>query len=140
MVLTAWALLGTAARGVNVAFERVTADDVAAARVLWEELDAGDTVGLVATAGAYGADRVGDYEPLVMDEEFCGMPALDCALDRQPDFVVVGRTQDAQRELAAGDPPGASTALAEDLVRSGLYESIYSGTDARVLRLVPQGG
>lgn len=140
VVLTAWALLGTAARGVNVAFERVTADDVAAARVLWEELDAGDTVGLVATAGAYGADRVGDYEPLVMDEEFCGMPALDCALDRQPDFVVVGRTQDAQRELAAGDPPGASTALAEDLVRSGLYEPVYSGTDARVLRLVPQGG
>ncbi|MGK5172112.1 serine/threonine protein kinase [Geodermatophilus sp. CPCC 205761] len=140
VVLTAWVMVGTAVRGVNVSFERVTADDVAAAQVLWDELDPGDTVGFLATAGAYGADRVGEYEPLVMDEEFCGTGALECALDRQPDFIVASRAQDAQRELAAGDPPGASTALADELVARGLYERIYSGPDAQVLRLVAQGG
>jgi hypothetical protein len=140
VVLTAWAMVGTAARGVNISFERVTADDVAAARVLWDALEDGDTVAFLATAGAYGADRVGDYQSLLLDEEFCGTGPLECVLEDQPDFVVTGRSQDAQRELAAGDRPGASTALADELVARGLYERIYTGPDAQVLRLVAQGG
>ncbi|MFW3172991.1 serine/threonine protein kinase [Geodermatophilus sp. CPCC 206100] len=140
VVLTAWTMVGTAARGVNISFERVSADDVAAARVLWDELGDGDTVGFLATAGAYGADRVGEYQSLLLDEEFCGTDALECVVEDQPDFVVTSRSQDAQRELAAGDRPGASTALADELVARGLYERIYRGPDAQVLRLVAQGG
>lgn len=140
VLLTVWALLGTATRGVNVAFERVTADDVAAAEVLWEELETGDTVAFLTPAGAYGGDRVGDYEPLVLDEESCGAPALECALERRPDFILLSRGQDAQRELAAGEPPAPGATLADALVGRGLYETIFESPGARILRLVGQGG
>jgi hypothetical protein len=138
--LAVWGVLGTAARGVNVSFERVTDDDVAAARVLWAELDRGDTVAFLASAGAYGADRFGDYEPLVLDQDFCDLPARECVTVEQPDFVVVSRTQDAQRELAAGDPPGAGSALADELVATGEYRVLYESAGSRVLERTTQGG
>lgn len=140
VVLAAFGLLGTLTRGVNVSFERVTHDDVAAAQVLWDRLHRGDSIGYLAPAGAYAANRVGEFEAVLLDPAYCGVPALQCAVNRTPRFILVSRTQDAEEQLVAGQPPGSATALADSLVRGGLYTVIYRGPDAQVLELITQGG
>lgn len=132
-LLAGYAMLGTATRGVNVSFERITQDDITAARVLWENLREGDTVGYVYPTGAHNADRVDEWSPVPLDETECGVPTLQCAVEKTPRFILVSRSQDAAERLVHGDQSGESTALASDLVGMGLYRYIYQGSDAAVL-------
>jgi hypothetical protein len=140
VVLTGYGLMGTATRGVNVAFERITPDDVAASKVLMQHLRPGDGVGYVAPTGAYGSGRVDERVQVPFDPEFCSGPALECALAQQPRFIVVGRTQDAQIQLVTGAAPGSTTAMADELLRRGLYTVLYRGPDTEILELARQGG
>jgi hypothetical protein len=137
-LIAGYAMVGTATRGVNVSFERVTRDDVIAARVLWKDMREGDTVGYVYPTGAYNADRVDDWAPEPLDETECEVPALQCAQEKTPRFILVSRSQDAAEQLIHGDQPGESTTLAGELVRIGLYRYLYRGQDAAVLILAEQ--
>lgn len=139
VVLAAAALLGTATRGVNVAFERVTPDDVAAAQVLWSHAHRGDSIGYVYPTGAYAAAGVGQWHPVDLNEQ-CQGPLLQCAIDRSPTFLLLGRSQDEALQLTASARPGSVAALGDELVARGLYRILYSGRDAELLQLVPQGG
>ena len=133
-------LVVTATRGVNVAFERVTADDVSAAGAVYARMSPGDVVGSLQSTGALGASDVGVWVPLEMSEGGCGVPALECAVRETPEFVMVSRTQDAMGALRSGEPAGWTTAVADELVARGLYVEVYRGDDARVLQLAPGRG
>jgi hypothetical protein len=138
-VLALVAVMGTTTRGVNVAFERVPDGELTAARFLWERIDAGDRVGFFTPAGPYGADRFGDWDMLLLDEETCGLPALECAVDRVPEFLVLDRTQSAELELVSGERSGAARAVTDELVRRGLYTEIFEGPDATILEFDEEG-
>ncbi|TWH75330.1 serine/threonine protein kinase [Modestobacter roseus] len=140
VLLTGAALMLTATRGVNIAFERVSAGDLAAARVVAEELQPGQVVGTLQATGALGADRVGESVPLDMSEAGCGLSPLRCALVERPDFIVVSRTQDALGQLREGRPAGWTTEIADELVDRGLYTVVHEGGGATVLRAAEQGG
>ncbi|MGY1856577.1 serine/threonine protein kinase [Modestobacter sp. SYSU DS0290] len=140
LFLTAAALALTATRGVNIAFERVTSGDLAAARVIAERLQEGQVVGTLQATGALGADRVGESVPLDMSEAGCGMTPLRCALVERPDFIVVSRTQDALGQLREGRPAGWTTEIADELVDRGAYTVVHEGGGATVLAATPEGG
>ena len=133
VVLLLYGTLGTATRGVNVAFERIPQDDVAAARILWAHMRAGDTVGYLYPTGAYLAARVDQFDGEPLSEGTCLVPPLQCAEDRTPQFILLSRSQDAAMQLLEGAPPGSATKLAEDLVRQGLYRYLYQGPDSVLL-------
>lgn len=130
----------TTTRGVNVAFERVTDDDLAAAAAIYDRVQLGDVVGTLAATGALGREHVGEWLPLDMSEAGCGLEALACALAEQPEFIVVSRTQDVVGQLTADRPAGWTTEVADALVDRGLYQVVYQGTDATALQLVEQEG
>jgi hypothetical protein len=134
------ALAVTTTRGVNIAFERVTADDVAAAQAVYERLRPGDVVGDFASTGALGMARVGEVQMLQLSETTCGRPLPECARAKAPDFIMTGRTQDESGQLTAGQRPGWTTAVIDTLVDRGIYRVIYQGADAEVLQLVVPGG
>ena len=135
-LITVAALLGTATRGVNVAFERITPDDVAAARVLWSHAHQGDSLGYAYPAGAYPAGAVGELQTVDLGEQ-CPADMLKCAVDRAPKFLLLSHTQDAALQLVASSRPGSVTGLADRLVSRGLYTVLYHGRDAELLQLVP---
>jgi hypothetical protein len=137
VVIALAALLGTATRGVNVAFERVTPDDVAAAHVVWAHVRPGDTLGYVYPSGAYSGGSFGRWTGLDLGEQ-CTGPLLQCAIDRAPTFLLLSRSQDAALQLLASARPGSVTGLAGPLVARGLYKVLYNGEDAEVLQLIPQ--
>lgn len=139
VLVTAFGLLGTATRGVNTSFERVTKDDVAAAQALWAHVRHGDTVGYLAPAGAYNGDRVGDWTVVNLDPDACDAVPFVCATAIEPRFILVSKTQDAEEALVARSS-FTSTGLAEDLVRHGLYRYVYKGPEAALLVHVGQGG
>jgi hypothetical protein len=136
VVIALAALLGTATRGVNVAFERVTPDDVAAAHVLWSHIHRGDTLGYVYPSGAYSAGDFGRWNRIDLGEQ-CSVPLLQCVIDRTPTFLLLSRSQDAALQLLSSARPGSVTGLADRLVARGLYKVLYQGGDAEVLQLVP---
>jgi hypothetical protein len=133
VVLVLYATLGTTTRGVNVAFERITQDDVAAAGVLWAHMRAGDKVAYLYPTGAYTAARVDEFAAEPLSGGTCQVPPLQCAVDRTPQFVLLSRSQDAAMRLLEGATPGSSTRLAEELVRRGLYRYLYQGPDSVLL-------
>jgi hypothetical protein len=140
-VLALSGLIGTAARGVNVSFERVTKDDVAAAQILWSHVRKGDKVGYVFPAGAYGGDRFGDFSTVSLAPEDCGAPPLQCAVDVAPRFILLSRAQDAAEHLVAGVAGQRTTmSLGPELVRRGLYTVLYQGKDVELLMLAAHGG
>jgi hypothetical protein len=132
------ALVLTATRGLNVAFERVTADDVVAARTVFEQASPGQAVGILQPTGALGIDRVGEFQQVVLREDICGKPVLQCADDMRPEFIVISRTQDAWGQLQDGLPEGWTTDVADHLVDRGMYEVVYRGDDSEVLRAVDE--
>lgn len=140
IVLVGFGLLGTAARGVNVSFERVTKDDVAAAEALWHHVRKGDTLGYLAATGAYGGAHVGDWTTINLDPSTCGADSYRCAIDAEPHFILVSRSQNAEEELVAQVGPAAATRLADDLVRHRVYRVLYKGRSAELLVLVAKGG
>ncbi|WP_138734708.1 serine/threonine protein kinase [Modestobacter excelsi] len=141
VALTVGSLLLTTTRGLNIAFERVTTGDVAAANALFDRLQPGDVVGTPASTGALGANRVGELVPLLMSEAGCeAADAVQCAVTEEPEFVVVSRTQDEVGQLTEGRPAGWTTAIADELVDRGLYTVVYADDDATVLQAVGQGG
>ncbi len=133
--VTAFLLLGTAARGVNVSFERISVEDVSAAEVLWRELDEGDSVAYIYPTGAYLAARVGEWDEVLLNERQCGKPPLRCVLEETPRFILASHQQDAAEDFVFGGPPGTSTALAENLVSQGLYRFLYKGDETQLLVL-----
>jgi hypothetical protein len=139
VVIAVAALIGTAARGVNVSFERVTADDLAAARVLWAHSHPGDTIGYLSPAGAYAANDVGENTPVSLAQADCGSAPLQCAVTQAPTFILLSRSQDAAEQLIESAPPGTTTRLASELVSRGLYTVLYHGPDAEVLMRSSQG-
>lgn len=134
-VLAGSALVGTVARGVNISFERVTADDLSAARVLWDRVEEGDEVGMLYAAGAYAGGRYGDWSTVWLREDACGLPPLVCTLVEKPRFILLGRTQDSALELVSGAAADSSEQLAADLRRLGRYRLVYSGEDAQLLEI-----
>jgi hypothetical protein len=97
-------------------------------------------VGYIAPTGADGSDRIGDFVQVPLAQEFCGVPALECAVEQLPRFIELGRTQDAQESLVSGAPAGSTTALGDELVRRGLYTVVHRGDDAVLLERTAQGG
>ena len=140
VLLTAAGLMITATRGVNISFERVSPDHVAAARAINDRAHPGDRVGTLELSGVLGVDRVGQIVPFNLSEEVCHAEPIPCALADRPEFILLTRSQYAARQLRDPSQPGWSTALADALVQSGVYERIYQGDDAVALRLVGQGG
>jgi hypothetical protein len=134
------ALAVTTTRGVNIAFERVTADDVAAAQAVYERLRPGDVVGDFASTGSLGMARVGEVQVVELSEAACGKTSVACALEKAPDFILVSRTQDESGQLTASQRPGWTTAVIDTLVDRGVYRVIYQGADAEALQLVVPGG
>ncbi|GAB4082249.1 serine/threonine protein kinase [Modestobacter muralis] len=129
----------TATRGVNVAFERVTSSDVAAADALAGRLTDGDAIGMLTPTGAVFGIGVGRWSAVDLADPECGSSALRCAEQEQPRFVLLGRSQEAQVRLQGGEPTGW-TQLADDLVRSGTYQVLYTGPDATALELTGTAG
>ena len=140
ILLTAAGLMITATRGVNISFERVSPDDLAAARAIYERVHSGDRIGRLQLSGALGVDRVDQVVSFDLSEEGCHAEPLSCALAGRPEFILLSRSQYAARQLRDAAQPGWSTALADALVQSGRYERIYQGHDAVALQLVGQGG
>lgn len=146
----------TTTRGLNVAFERVAADDVAAADLVLAQAPDGSRV---ATLGPFGALPKGRVTELVREElggracpaadgtlpTWAGL-ALDggswpdpvaCVLADPPDYVYVTATQVAALELRAGVPAEWSWLLVRQLERVGGYTAVFSTPEAVVLRLAP---
>jgi hypothetical protein len=140
VALTAATLLVTATRGVNVSFERVTPDDLAAARAVHERLEPGDVIGTVRPTGALGVARIGEFHHLDMSEAGCDADGLECALERRPEFVVVSDTQEAWGRLRDGMPDGWTDDIVDELVDRGVYDVIYQGEGATALQLAHRGG
>jgi hypothetical protein len=139
-VLAGYGLLGTVTRGVNIAFERVTNDDVAAAQVLWSHVKKGDKLGYLFPAGAYDAGRIGDLSSVSLQQDDCGAPPLQCAAALAPRFILLSRAQDAAEYLVAGTPSRTTaTALGPALVGRGLYKVIYQHGDTELLMLTSPG-
>ena len=139
-VLLVLALGVTTTRGVNTAFERVTPDDVAAAEAISARLDTGDVIAMPEPTGAVYESRIGEWSSTDLSDPSCGATRLACAEQLRPRFVLVSASQDAQGQLQGGLPAGWTTALAADLVDSGLYRVLYSGADATALELVGTAG
>lgn len=134
-VLTAAAVVLTFTRGVNVSFERMPKDEVAASEVLYELMATGDRVGVLRSLGAPTFHRrVTEFSVLVMDDE-CAADPVVCAEQEEPEFVLITTTQDRQGELKDGLPPGWSDDVVDRLEESGLYRSVYRTPDADLLQL-----
>jgi hypothetical protein len=133
------AMLLTATRGVNVAFERVTSDELAAAQAMFGRMTRGDSVGYLEPTGALGYERIGEWRPVVMQDPPC-VSVLECAVDLRPDFIIVSRSTDAWGHLQSGLPEGWTATIADSLVARGLYEVIYRGHDGEALQAVSTKG
>jgi hypothetical protein len=138
VVLFVYGVLGTTARGVNVSFERVTPDDLRAARALDQRFHHGDTVGVFFTAGALGFDRGDQIHTVPFDPASCRLGPLACALDVKPRFIVVSPAQDAALELVEGTRPGTASAAARELVRRHIYSVAFQHDGTSVLELIPK--
>ena len=112
----------------------------AAAEAISARLDTGDVIAMPEPTGAVYESRIGEWSSTDLSDPSCGATRLACAEQLRPRFVLVSASQDAQGQLQGGLPAGWTTALAADLVDSGLYRVLYSGADATALELVGTAG
>ncbi len=141
-VVVVAALMLTFTRGLNASFERTPPDQAAAGQQLKDSAVRGDEIGLMLYRGLtpYAAIREIGIESI--EAETCAdVDLTDCLeQDPLPRWIVVTSTQERLGELTRSRPEGWVWTLAQQLIDSGRYRQVYTGTEAWLLELNPGGG
>ncbi|MEO5833979.1 MAG: serine/threonine protein kinase [Nakamurella sp.] len=134
-------LMLTFTRGLNASFERTPDDQAVAAQLMYDRAVTGDTVALPLFYGLTPYLRITDVRVRYITGDTCtGTDLTSCLKDPLPRFVLIGLTQERAGELTRSRPVGWVWAMGEQLIDSGRYARIYSGADAWLLELNPEGG
>lgn len=131
IILVVAAMTGSAARGVNTAFERNPADTVAAARDAVTRMSTGESIWSLQTEGVLRATRVGEIRearlPATDDSPFERLLAAD------PDVIFFSTSRQAYEHLVNGRPADWFSDVEKLLLTTGRYEVAERTEHALVL-------
>jgi hypothetical protein len=135
--VVAVAALGlVSARGVNVAFERVDSDAVAAAEFVTEAAPHGSTVALVEPFTPLGYADIETLKVRKLGRD-CELRLVECAGELRPDYVLISREQERFGQLRMRLPEGWLMKDGSRALRSAGYQIVFERPDAVVLRAAP---
>lgn len=138
VALTAMSLALTFTRGLNVSFERNPNGLLAGSDFLLDRIPTGAAVGTLRFPGILPYRRLGDYSALSLEERFCGVPEVACAIKDRPEFILVTTTQDRIGELQSALPRGWTTTIADELIARGVYTKVFVNRDVEILKLTDE--
>lgn len=137
-VVLAASLALVTTRGVNVAFERVSPDALAAARVVTAAGDRYPQVAVVQSFAPLGYADI-DVQRVGMLGPDCETRLVACALEKQPDAILLSLEQEKAGRLREGLPEGWLMRDGVDLlVDAAGYRMVFSRPGAVVLEKTPQ--
>ena len=138
----AFAML-TLTRGLNVSFERVTADQVAQARAVIAAAPEGAVIGTTEAVGPLPLGGLGQVRTTAMPPLGCRGELRACLLDqvgddgsRGPELVYVTSGQEAQGVLVSGLPAGWTGQIVDTLLSTGGYRTVSRSADVTVLQRI----
>lgn len=133
-------LVLTFTRGLNTGFERTPPDQATASQLVKKLAVPGDTVALPLFAGLTPPPAILDVKSQVVDVDSCVAGGLiTCLEDPLPRFVLISITQDSTGQLTQNRPKGWVWTIGQQLIDSGRYTRVFSGTDAWPLELTQEG-
>lgn len=135
VALTVMSLALTFTRGLNVSFERNPGGLLAGSDFLLDRIPTGAAVGTLRFPGILPYRRLGDYSALSLEERFCGVPEVECAIKDRPEFILVTTTQDRIGELQSALPRGWTITIADELIARGLYTKVFVNRDVEILKI-----
>jgi hypothetical protein len=132
--VVAVATLGlVSARGVNVAFERVHPDTVAAAEFVTETAPRGSTVALVESFTPLGYADIEAIKARQLGRD-CELRLVECAGELKPDYVFLSSEQEKFGQLRMRLPDGWLMKDGSRALQSAGYQIVFQRPDAIVLR------
>ncbi|WP_278315448.1 serine/threonine protein kinase [Lolliginicoccus levis] len=135
VALFASSLLLTANRGLNAAFERSTAEQIAMSDRFAERVPAGAEVFTWGPAPALMTTRAIDgYQLTTIDSQDCLARLALCTLRQAPEYVFITMSNRHQSELQFGISLGESRAQLDLVLATERYRAEYQGESVVVLR------
>lgn len=143
LVLSAVGVVGTTARGVNVAFERTPSDVLQASRNLLSIAPSGAKIRPLATEGALRIARLNElkHPNSVVAPEGQPQPSeLEALLMQDPEYVFLTSTRENYEWIINGTPRDWYHQIAQQLVDTGKYKIIWSSDHVTVLAKLNASG
>ncbi|MFY1652945.1 hypothetical protein ACN27J_18905 [Solwaraspora sp. WMMB762] len=135
----------TLTRGLNVSFERVSAEQVAQARALIASAPDGARIGTVEAVGPLPLGGFARLDPEPVPLPGCRGQLRDCLLDQVgpdgasgPDFVYVTGGQEAAGRLRSGLAVGWTGQIIDVLLSTGGYRVVVRSAEVTVLERVAE--
>ena len=129
-------------RGANYAFERVTADQVAAAQRLTESIPPGSRILTLAANSPLGASRITDVRVFSYASSAC--PAVQapvaCATAQDATYIFSSASIDHNGVLMYNRVPGWSRTVMTELVSTGRYRFLTDTNDVQILERTTEEG
>jgi hypothetical protein len=134
--LFSFAVVTTAVRGGNDAYESFSTGEVDAAAYVYAHVTPGDVIGIIAPYAPFGQQDVGTVGIYVVSET-ANIPLLKVVgstlVAQQPTYIVLTAAQEAWGVILAGYPPGWEHELQRYLVDNH-YRVVAKWSTATVLR------
>ncbi|MTD14892.1 serine/threonine protein kinase [Nakamurella sp. YIM 132087] len=123
----------TTTRGLNVAFERVSAVQVAAAQELLDLVPLTSSIGVLESVGPLPMARLGEVRVVQVDPTACGDSPADCEPDELPGYWYLTSGMDALGALQEGRPVGWTRQIVAELLATGDWVALIDTTEVTVL-------
>lgn len=135
--VVAMATLGlVSARGVNVAFEWVRPDAVAAAEFVTQTAPHGSTVALVESFTPLGYADIETMKVKKLKKD-CELRLVECTGELKPEYFFISREQEKIGQLRMRLPDGWLMKDGSRALQSAGYQIVFERPDAIVLRAAP---
>lgn len=143
LIVGASGIIGTTARGVNVAFERTPSDVLQASRNLLAIAPSGATIRPLATEGALRIGRLNELrhpDSVVAPEDEEQPSPLEALLIQDPEYVFLTSTRENYEWIINGAPRDWYGQIAQQLVDTGRYKIIWTSDHVTVLAKLNAAG